>query len=259
MWKGVQQSIASVGDNPIGAVNAGMDKVLGPSFDYLQTIKSPKDLGVGSAGNMGQVFTNTQAISTYVGNLIRGPKVGNQFFKDTGGLCKAPGGGLVQRHTWINNKLGGDDAAAILGPSFQNAVSGSGFDGIIPGAGGDIASLNPLKIMNGLVLDGVPDCQAFDCPITDIASGNDKGRESQFICPSLEFNLNGCRIAGDQAGLEARAVKAYANGKKEITQKKPEKFGSQFSEVMVRYDSGPYVLLGVAFLALFFGVIARRK
>jgi len=259
MWKGVQDSIVSVGDNPVGAVNAGMDKVLGPSFDYLQTIKSPKDLGVGNDGNMGQVFTNTQAISTYVGNLIRGPKVGNQFFKDTGGTCKAPGGGLVQRHTWINNKLGGDDAAAILGPSFQKAVSGSGFDGIIPGAGGDIASLNPLKIMNGLVLDGVPDCKAFTCPVTDIASGNDKGTDTQFICPSLEFNLNGCKVASGQADFEAKAVKIFASTSKEVVQRKPEKFGDQFSEVMVKYDSGSYVLLGIAFLALFFGVIVKRK
>lgn len=274
MWSGIQDSIAAANDNPIKAVNSGMDVVLGPSFDYLQTIESPTRLGVGDSGNIDQIFTNVGAIRTYVNRLVRGPKTGNQFFRDTGGLCKAPGGGLVQRYTWINNKLGMDDAAGILGDSFANAVSGSGFDGLIPGAGGDIAALNPLKIMNGMVLDGVPKCKAYTCTITNIVTGADSGEETQFITPSLEFNLRGCKEADNQAAREAAAVDSYAkwkNGfdkteearkKKEAAEDaalkagKKEKFDG---DVLVKYDSGPAILLGLAFIALFFGLATRRS
>ena len=55
MWKSVQSSIAEANSNPMAAGNDILDKALGPSFDYLQTIKSPADKGVGSEGTMDQV------------------------------------------------------------------------------------------------------------------------------------------------------------------------------------------------------------
>jgi hypothetical protein len=164
-----------------------------------------------------------------------------------------------------------DDAAGILGDSFAKAVEGSGFDGLIPGAGGDIAALNPLKIMNGMVLDGVPKCKAYTCTTTNIISGADSGYETRFSTTSLEFNLRGCKEADNQAAREAEAVKSYAewkNGfnkteearkKKEAAEDaklKKEKFDG---DVLVKYDSGPVILLGIAFLALFFGLATRRS
>lgn len=217
MWANVKSSILQANDNPIGAVNAGMDQVLGPSFDYLQSIQSPAEKGVSSDGSFDQVSTNIGAVRGYVGNLIEGPKVGNQFFRDTGGYCMAPGGSIVKRSTYVNNYLGGDDAAGILGESFQRAVGGSGFDGIIPGMGGDLASMNPLKIMNGLVADGIPPCQAFTCPVVD-TNGQINTSDTQFLTPSLELNMGlprgrgaGCRPAADQGTFERRAAKVAAD------------------------------------------------
>uniref|UniRef100_A0A6C0B4L8 Uncharacterized protein n=1 Tax=viral metagenome TaxID=1070528 RepID=A0A6C0B4L8_9ZZZZ len=227
MWKSVQSSITSAGDDPVGAGNAILDKALGPSFDYLQTIQSPHDKHVGSEGTMDQVGTNANAIFSYVDNLIVGPKVGNQFFKDTGGMCRLPGtkdkdgndngdGEVVPRFSYTNNKLGGDDAAAILGASFQKAVAGNGFDGIIPGAGGDLAAMNPLKIMNGLVLDGVPPCKAWTCPTTDIRSGVDQGPQTKFLATSLEFNMSPCRAA---TASETANLMAMINADKKAAEK----------------------------------------
>lgn len=216
MWANVQSSMLKVNDNPVGAVNSGMDVVLGPSFDYLQSIQSPAQKGVSSDGSFDQVSTNIGAVRSYVGNLIEGPKVGNQFFRDTGGYCKAPGGSIVKRSTYVNNYLGGDDAAGILGPSFQRAVEGTGLDGIIPGMGGDLASMNPLKIMNGLVADGVPPCQAFTCPVVDTNGGINRS-DTQFLTPSLELNMGlpaprpGCRVAADQGTFERRAARVVAD------------------------------------------------
>lgn len=212
MWANVQSSILQANDNPIGAVNAGMDVVLGPSFDYLQTIQSPAQKGVSSDGSFDQVSTNIGAVRSYVGNLVEGPKVGSQFFRDTGGYCKAPGGSIVKRSTYVNNYLGGDDAAGMLGPSFQRAVEGTGLDGIIPGIGGDLASMNPLKIMNGLVADGIPPCKAFTCPVVD-TNGGINSSDTQFLSPELELNMGlpppgaGCRVAANQAKFEGPATK----------------------------------------------------
>jgi len=258
MWANVQNSITAADDNPIGAVNAGMDKVLGPSFDYLQTIQSPAAKGVSSDGSFDQVSTNIGAVSGYVDNLIVGPKVGNQFFMDSGGFCKAPGGRVVSRYSYTNNQLGGDDAAGILGDSFRNAVQGSGFDGIIPGIGGDLASMNPLKIMNGLVMDGIPPCQAYTCPITDPNTGDPLGKDTRFLTPQLENNLTPCEKAADQAKYEAAApVNPAPRIMSELfVNYEPDVKYNQF--VKIDYaDPMAYVLWGVA-LACVVGYIVSK-
>jgi hypothetical protein len=265
MWANVQSSILQANDNPIGAVNAGMDTVLGPSFDYLQTIQSPAQKGVSSDGSFDQVSTNIGAVSGYVNNLVVGPKVGNQLFRDTGGYCKAPGGSIVKRSTYINNYLGGDDAAGILGPSFQRAVQGTGMDGIIPGIGGNLASMNPLKIMNGLVSDGIPPCEAYTCPVVD-TNGGINTSDTQFLTPSLELNMGlpppnpGCRRAGNQAKFEGPAAKVVADetaraAKLRETTTRTEKFADYYPDNYYRSvvgvtiqepDALSYALWGVA-------------
>lgn len=253
MWATVQNSITEIDDNPIGAVNAGMDKVLGPSFDYLQTIQSPAAKGVSSDGSFDQVSTNMGAVRGYVNNLIVGPKVGSQFFTDTGGYCKAPGGSVVKRSTYVNNFLGGDDAAGVLGPSFQQAVEGSGFDGLIPGIGGDIASMNPLKIMNGLVADGVPPCQAYTCPVVD-TNGGINTSDTQFLTPQLELNMGlpppgaGCRKAENQAKYEGPAAKLVADETKteHFADYRSDNYTRQFVKLDTPTDSLSYALWGVA-------------
>jgi len=301
MWKSVQSSLVSAGDNPVAAGNAILDKALGPSYDYLQNIESPEDKRVGTDGTMSQVVTNATAIFGYVDNLIVGPKVGNQFFKDTGGMCRLPGtkdkdgndkgdGEVVPRSSYTNNKLGGDDAAAVLGESFQKAVKGNGFDGIIPGAGGDLAAMNPLKIMNGLVLDGIPPCQAWTCPTTDIQTGVDQGPQTKFLSTSLEFNMSPCtastasetakllaiiraekkaaeKVAKDAADAEAAKTKAEAAAKAKKNAKglNPGEKYANFQEnlyqapVEIDYiDSGSAATLAVAF-AIFIGYVLLKN
>jgi hypothetical protein len=257
LWKSVQSSIAQTNDDPIGSINSGLDSVLGPSYDYLQTIQSPSQKGVSSDGNIGQVFTNANAIRGYVDNLIVGPKVGNQFFRETGGTCMTPNKKEVSRYTYINNKLGGDDAAGIFGASFQRAVQGSGFDGIIPGAGGDIASMNPLKIINGLVLDGIPECKPYRCPVTNVQTGVDAGEETRFLTPSLELNMRGCREVTDAAQiieLENTEQNKSKNAAKEV-------FSPYFENtprVLINTDPTPVIFWGVAVILLGILINCRR-
>ena len=263
MWASVQDSITSLGNNPLGAANAGLDNVIGPSYDYLKNIQSPAAKGVSSAGTMDQVFTNTGAIAGYVNDLIAGPTggFGNQFFSDTGGKCKAPDGTIVHRWSWVNNKMIATDAGAILGPSFQRAVEGNGIDGIVPGIGGDIAAINPLKIMNAMVLDGIPPCQAFTCPITDDAGAN-RDSQTRFLTPSLELNMRGCKIATAAEAQKALNADKARMKAVEAAAKRGEKFTPYFSDsyspnVLVDTDPTPAIVLGVA-VALFLGYVVTR-
>ena len=276
MWASVQNSITSAGNDPVGAANKGLDTVLGPSFDYLKQIQSPAAKGVSSAGTMDQVFTNTGAIGGYVNDLIAGPPggFGNQVFSDTGGKCRLPGtidpktkldnkdGEVVHRWTWVNNKMGATDAAGVLGTSFQSAVEGNGMDGIVPGIGGDIASMNPLKIMNAMVLDGIPPCQAFTCPVTD-EYGVNIGKETHFLSPSLELNMRGCSAAGGYDAKQALDIdRVRTKAAEAAAAKTGEKFtpyfaGSYGPSVLVNTDPTPAIVLGVA-VALFLGYVALR-
>jgi hypothetical protein len=230
MINAAKNNVAAGAGQSKGDIAATSDSAIGSSFDYLQTIRSPAEKGVSSDGTFGQVFTNANAIGGYVTSLLSGPKVGNQFFRDTGGQCKTPSGKVVNRWTWNNNKLGADDAAGVLGPSFANAVAGSGLDGMIPGAAGDIASMNPLKVMNALIEPGVPDCKAFSCPVTDERSGIDKGRETHYLTPSLEFNMRGCTPASESFTPFFHAPHT------------PRK--------LVNTDTTPYIFLGAAVLSM---------
>lgn len=250
MWSGVQNNIADAGANPIAAASSGADALLGPSFDYLGAIQSPANKGVSSEGTLGQVFTNTKAIGGYVGNLLIGPKLGNQMFSDTGGTCKTPDGRIVPRWTWINNKLGFDDAAGVLGTSFQNAVGGSGVDGIVPGMGGDIAAMNPFKIMNALVLDGSPPCQLFTCPVT-LPDGTPKGTETHYLTPSLELSMKGCV----EAPPEAPPPEAPPPAGEKFT---PYFMGAYGPNILTYNDPTPTIVLGVA-VALFVGYVVLVK
>lgn len=263
MWATVQNSITQMNDNPVGAVNAGMDTAMGPSFDYLQSIQSPAAKGVSSDGSFDQVSTNIGAVSSYVNTLIVGPKVGSQFFTDSGGYCKAPGGGIVKRSTYNNNYLGADDAAGVLGPSFKNAVAGSGLDGIIPGMAGDLASMNPLKLMNGLVVDGIPPCKAFTCPVVD-TNGGINTADTRFLTPQLELNLGTCRVAGNQAAYEGPASKIVKNenaSRLKASRTSTEKFADYHPDVKffpseeIVSDPMAYTLWAVA-LACVVGYIA---
>jgi hypothetical protein len=244
--------------------NAALDRVLGPSYDYTQGVQSPQQLGVSDEGSMGQVFTNANAVKSYTQQLITGPLLGNTTFVETGGMCRAPYGGIIPRWSFIDNRMGLSDAVAALPAAggLTNALGGLAdeFNGIVPGMMGDIAALNPIKPINGLVLDGIPPCFAVTCPVTDV-QGNNPNNESHFITPALEVNLRKCKAAKNQKYLEDQEVKKIASTK--------SKFGNQFIDEdymdftskpykpIASTDLTPYVYWGIA-IAIFCGVFIKK-
>lgn len=192
--------------------NLSPDRVTGPAGDYLSGIQTPAQKGVGQNGDIGQLTTNAGAVGDYVSQLVMGPKLGNATFVETGGMCKAPGGGIVPRWSYVNNRASGTD---VMPANVASAIGGGTLDGIIPGMFGDLAALNPITILNGLVEPGIPDCEAYQCPVTD-ATGASETQETRFLTPSLEATAikRTCKVV-DSTDLEASevaAVKARTEG-----------------------------------------------
>ena len=112
--------------------------------------------------------------------------------------------------------------------------------------------MNPLKIMNGLVMDGIPPCKAFTCPVTDINTGQDTGSKTYFLTPQLESNLTPCKVAENQSQIEANTPstrETFANYQKDIY---PGSLHLETNE-----DTLSYVIWGVS-IALFFGYLASK-
>jgi hypothetical protein len=165
--------------------------------------------------------------------------------------------------------LGGGD---VLPAGLKNAIGPGMLDGIIPGMFGDIASLNPIKMMNALYMDGVPPCRAITCSVTDV-NGTPTMPSTRFMSPELEQNIGSCQVApaAIEKSLEESEVEAVKarnappapppeEDKTEGATTKSETFspyfGDRFSplKLVEPTDLTPYVLWGVAVCALLFFV-----
>lgn len=202
LWTDLSQDLADIEAGNFSQAGTDiMNQVLGPSYDYTANIQSPSSLGVGSDGSIGQVITNAEAIGTYVGNLTTGPLTGNQYFLNTGGMCSVSSatdpnnGQTVPRATYVDNRLMGSDVLDGF-PSLSNALGGDldTLNGILPGMVGDLVATDPTRILYSLMLPGVPACQAYTCPTTDV-TGLNVSQQTFYVTPALETNLNKCTTA----------------------------------------------------------------
>ncbi len=140
-------------------------------------------------------------------------------------------------------------------------------DGIIPGMFGDIVSLNPLKMMNALYLDGTPSCRAITCTVTDV-NGTPSGTVTKFMVPELEQNLGSCSVASSdtEKALEASEVAAVNARNNPPEEAGPagappaEAFSAYFPsgsygpKLVAPTDLTPYVTWGLAVCVLLYFV-----
>ena len=258
---------------------AAVDRLLGPSYDYTMGVQRPEELGVSDEGSIGQVFTNANAVKQYSQQLITGPLLGNTTFVETGGMCRMYGNivgedgkdiignqvvdAVVPRWSYVDNRMGLKDAVEVLPGNLPKALGGAAdvFQGIVPGMMGDIASLNPIKPVNGLVLDGIPPCVPLTCPVTDV-NGNNPRSETRFVTPELELSTGKCKrieFNGGGQSLFTQTVNTnrIKREREEAEKKKQEQkagFGNQFYAQPFKFvpptDLTPYVYWGLAILVV---------
>jgi hypothetical protein len=199
--------MASIGSNPIWSdLSSAETDVLGPSYSYVDNIPGPSTLGVGTNGTMSQVYTNTDAITTYVKTMVTGPALGNQYFVNTGGSCIAPDGSTQSRHSYINNIA---DGADLVPESMRSELSflSNDLNGLIPGVLEDIEGLNPLHLFSSLAADSTPACACYSCP----TSG---GTEAKFMTPELspDYDPNLCQQV-DAPQCTSSGTESFTNPK----------------------------------------------
>lgn len=170
-------------DKIAAAPGQATEAVMGPSYSYIENIKTPSQLGVGSRGTIGQIATNTFAIGDYIKYMVAGPALGNRYFVNTGGSCQASDKSVQARYNYINNVA---DGADVLPQSMKSSLGGiaSNFDGLIPGMMEDAEEgLNPVHLFSSLSADSTPPCECYTCE----TSG---GPQSRFLNKDLTADFN---------------------------------------------------------------------
>lgn len=212
-------------DDVASAPGKATESVMGPSYSYMEHIKSPSELGVGSRGTVGQIATNTSAIGSYIKYMISGPALGNRYFVNTGGSCEASDKSIQSRHNFINNVASG---AQLLPQSMKSSLGGiaSNFDGLIPGMMEDAEEgLNPVNLFSSLSADSTPACECYTCE----TSG---GPQSRFLNKDLtpDFDPDICKQVDISKCIETK---------------------EGFTDIS---NSVYPILIGIGFLAIFIAV-----
>jgi len=169
--------------NGVGNVET---QIMGPAYSYADHLPPPSGeggLGVGSDGSFSQLGTNLGAVGTYVGTMVGGHEMGNQYYVNTGGTCTAPDGSLQPRFNYINN------------------VS----SGLVGGVIGDIEGLNPMYLLNSMTASSSPACKCYQCPVSS-------GDAYKFLSPDLspDFDPKVCKVV-DPSKCMPKAKEGFAN------------------------------------------------
>jgi hypothetical protein len=200
------------------------EELLGPTYPYYKNIKMPNQIGMSDEGSMQALGNDVNGLIQYVEVLVTGNSeasatggpLGNKFFLQTGAKCKdVASGNQVNRYIYIDNVPNGDIPfiSQGLGVNFSN------FEGLIPGAMGNLNVLNPFAIMSSFLAGATPDCQELTMQTIDI--NNNSSTQTQYVTLADIGNMNACTFQNGtnpvngstcnetfQTGVSANAGKA---------------------------------------------------
>ena len=171
------------------------NKLLGPTYPYYKNIKMPNQIGMTDEGSLTALGNDVDGLIQYVEVLVTGNSkasatggpLGNKFFLQTGAKCKdVSTGNQVDRYIYVDNVPTGEIPfiSQGLGVNFSN------FEGLIPGAMGNLNVLNPFAIMSSFLSGATPDCQELTMQTIDI--NNNSSTETQYVTLTDIGNMNAC-------------------------------------------------------------------
>lgn len=169
--------------------------LLGPDYLYYKQIKSPKEIGMSSDGNIGAMVDDMAGLIAYTKLLVEGGgkasrvdgPLGDKFFLQTGAKCKdTQTGNQVNRSLYINNVPDGNIPfiSSGLGTDFTE------FEGLIPGTLSNLANINPLAIFQAFMSGTNPDCTATTLETID--ADNNVSTGTGFLTTTDIKNMNPC-------------------------------------------------------------------
>ena len=171
------------------------NELLGPSYPYYQNIKMPNQIGMSDQGTLSALGNDVNGLIQYVEVLVTGNSqasstggpLGNKFFLQTGAKCQdVATGNQVDRYIYIDNVPNGDIPfiSQGLGVNFSN------FEGLIPGAMGNLNVLNPFAIMSSFMSGATPQCQELTMQTID--NNNNSSTETQYVTLADIGNMDAC-------------------------------------------------------------------
>lgn len=175
-------------------------KLLGPTYPYYKNIKTPSEIGMSDKGTIQQMTKDVDGLIQYVELLVSGKSkasatgkpLGNKFFLQTGAKCSpcantdASNCQLEDRYIYVNNVPEGN----IPFISSGMGVNFSDFKGLIPGAMGNLNTLNPFGIMRAFLSGSTPPCQSIT--MQTITSDNVTSSESHYVTLADITSMDPC-------------------------------------------------------------------
>ena len=171
------------------------DSLLGPSYPYYKFIRTPKELGMSTKGNLATVGKDLMGLASYVELMVTGTSkasttgqpLGNKFFLRSGGKCTDINTNQeVDRYIYINNVSTGRIPFISSGLD----VNFTDFRGLIPGTLEQLNNFNPLAIFRAFMAGSKPDCQELTMRVID--SNNNQSTETHFVTIADIKDMDNC-------------------------------------------------------------------
>jgi hypothetical protein len=185
------------------------EKLLGPTYPYYKNIKSPSEIGMSTKGSVSALSKDINGLISYVEVLVTGKSkasatggpLGNKFFLQTGAKCKDASGNQMDRYIYVNHVPDGNIPflSAGMGQNFSD------FEGLIPGAMGNLSVLNPFAIMQAFMSGSTPDCQELTMQTID--ASNNKSTETHYITTVDIKNMDPCTFPSKKNPVTNKSCK----------------------------------------------------
>lgn len=198
-------------------------ELLGPSYSYVDQIKTPEQMGMSATGSLGTLESDIGGLISYVELLAEGNSnaslapgggpLGDKFFLETAAKCNdITTSSQVTRSLYMNNVPDGN----IPFISSGMGVDFSEFRGIVPGVIGNLSNINPLLIFRAFVAGSMPNCR----PITmeTIDQNNNVAQQTAYVTDSDIGDMDACWFPNGTNPVNSNVCKeAFTNQKSHKT------------------------------------------
>lgn len=200
--------------NVLGDLTKVEQSIFGESYDYVQNIKTPNELGMNSSGS--KIATNVSGLINYIELLVSGggrasktgKPLGNKFFMKTGGKCKdVDTNRQVERSIYINNVPDGDIPFISSGLGGVNFTS---FRGLVPGTISNVNRIKPFQILQSFFGGNPPDCKSV---VLETINANNASTNTSAYLTLVELqNMSSCWFPNGKNPITNKGCKqTFAN------------------------------------------------
>ena len=173
--------------------------IFGEDYAYYNYIKTPKQLGMSTKGNLSTVGKDIVGLTEYVKVMVSGDSkasstgkpLGNKYFLRSGGKCTdTVTKQEVDRYIYINNVPSGNIPfiSSGLGVDFTD------FKGLIPGAIEQLNNFNPVTIFKAFAAGANPPCQELTMQVID--QTNKVSTETNYVTVADITAMDPCIFPG---------------------------------------------------------------